>query len=231
MFHFRRSIKRPGSSLSDQLYRKLKRVSGRWCVGHSFFPSLRQGYRKNASEGAKESRVQRSCDCPSISTSVSNHTHTETKGGPLVESWLNVSQTPARRQGQVEGLPSRAGSWGFLGEVGECVWGCDAWAVCHSGWECGCYEGGHRGSERSRWPFHLVPAGRSLLALWQFGEEGGEKGWERHVRNKEVKDWQAQNEEKQKGEVHAVERQLTFPLINAYTVCTGSQHGTRPERP
>lgn len=110
-----------------------------------------------------------------LNMSVSNRTHTEKNGGPLVESWLDVSQMPARSQSQVASVPSRAGSWGFLGVVGVCAWGCDAWVVYHSGSGCGCCGEGHRDSGRSRWPFHWAPAGRSLLALWLLGEEGRKK--------------------------------------------------------
>lgn len=44
------------------------------------------------------------------------------------------------------------------------------------------------------------------------------------MRNTEAEEWQAQAEEKEG--VHAIERQLTFPLIKPYKVCTGSQQGT-----
>ena len=117
MFHSRRSIKRPGSSLSDQFCKKIKWVNGRWCVGHSFLPSSSiQGQRKSASKGAKENRVQESCGYPSIPTSqcLIEHTWRQREG-----RWLKVGRTlpglPARCPSQVEGVPSREGSWGFLG--------------------------------------------------------------------------------------------------------------------
>lgn len=51
------------------------------------------------------------------------------------------------------------------------------------------------------------------------------------MRNTEAEEWQVLAEERnEKGKVHAIERQLTFPLIKSYKVCTGSQQGTWPER-
>lgn len=86
-------------------------------MGLSFLPSLLQGHRKIVSEGAKESRVWRSCGSRFISTSQYLHqTHTETEGGPLVESWLNAAWMLARCQGQVEGwAPLEQGAGAFWG--------------------------------------------------------------------------------------------------------------------
>lgn len=45
------------------------------------------------------------------------------------------------------------------------------------------------------------------------------------MRNIEDEEWQAEEKKKEEGEAHAIERQLTFSLIKAYKVCTGSRQG------
>lgn len=111
LFHFRRSIKRPGSSLSDQFYKKIKRVNGRWCVGHSFLPSL---HRKSVSEGAKESR--RAVAVPP-SQHLSIYTRRQREGRRL-KSWLNVAWMLANPCRKVCPLEQRAGAfWGWRGGV------------------------------------------------------------------------------------------------------------------
>lgn len=146
-------------------------------------PFLSLGNRMGTSEGAKESRVQKSCGCPSISACqyLIEHTHRQREGRWLKGGWMFPRCRHAVR-GPEDSVPSRAESWGFLEAVGVCAWGCDAWVVCHSGWGCGCCGEGRRGSGRIRWPFHWAPAGRSLSALSQFGEGGREKKWERYIR-------------------------------------------------
>lgn len=155
-------------------------MNGCWCVGRSFLPSFLQGHRKRVSEGARESRVQVNCGCPSNLTSQYLLEHTQRWGGGVGEGGCRLSAgwtlpgLPARRQSLMKGVPSRAGSWGFLGVAGACAWGCDAWEVCHSGWGCGRCGECHRGSGRSRWPFRWVPAGHSPLALvWDKRKDRG----------------------------------------------------------
>lgn len=109
---------------------------------------------------------------PHLWVSKIKHTHTRREG-----RWSKVGcefpRMLACRQGQVEGGPSTAESWGFLGVVGMCALGCDAWAVCRSGWGRDCCEEGHTGSGRSRWPFHWVLVRHSQWALCCRKERSG----------------------------------------------------------
>lgn len=139
------------------------------------------GNRKSVSEGAKESRVQVNCGCPSISTSqyLLEHAQRHGGGGPGLRVGQTLPGGPARCRGPGGGLASsRGGSWDSLGVAGVCAWGCDAWEVCRSGWACGCHGECHRGSGRSRWPFRWAPAGHSLLALQRSGSKRKETSGE-----------------------------------------------------
>lgn len=189
MFHSRRSIKRPGSSLSDQFYKKIKRVNSRWCVD-SFYPppSIRTAGRERVREPKRGG-------CSSISTSLYliEQAQRQREGRCLNVFW---TLPEARRREGVCLCPSRAGnwSWGFLGVAGVCVLGCGAWAVCHSDWGCDCCGEGRKGSGRSQLPFHWVPAGHSLLAL---KELQGKK--ERKTREKFEKNAKAKSKRERRG--------------------------------
>lgn len=98
MFHFRRAIKRPGSSLSHQLYKTIKWVNGCWCVGHRFLPSHLQGHR----ESAKESMVQRGCVHLVTGSQylITTHTQRQTTGELLAEScFASMLSRPRGRRG------------------------------------------------------------------------------------------------------------------------------------
>lgn len=93
-------------------------VAGVW--DNSFLPSFLQGHRKRVSEGAKESRVQVNCGCPSISTSQYLREHTQRQGRgavgwKLAERCLDCQHAVRAR---VSPLEQGAGAfWGWRGCV------------------------------------------------------------------------------------------------------------------
>lgn len=202
-FHIRRSINRPGSSLSDQLYKKIKWVNGRWCVGRSFLPLPSW----SVSEGAKEGRVQRSCGCPSISTSqyLIGHNRRQREGRWLKFGWMFPRcQHAVRARWRLCPLEQGAGAfWGWRGRVcGAVTHGQNvivAGDVAASGKVIGALgeAGGH--SIRSLQDTHRRLCHSS-------GKKDRGKKWERYVRNTEVEEWQVQAEGKNENkEVHAIE--------------------------
>lgn len=218
-----------GSSLSDQLYKKIKWVNGCWCVGHSFLPSLLQGHRKSV--GAKESSVQRGCGCPCISTSqyLIHHTRRQREDRWLKVGWKLPGCRHAVRVGRrVCPLEQRAGAlWGW--------WGCVRGAVTHGQYVIVAGDvaatgkvigtlgeaGGHsigslQNTHRRLCDILVKEEGKSRRGMWK---------------TLRLKSGRQRLREKEQSEVHAIQKQPTFPLIKAYKVCTGSQPATWPERP
>lgn len=177
MFHFRGSIKRLCHSVSSLFFLFKWKQKDEWSLVHGTLPP--SGPEKEDQwEPDREQDSDELWLSLHLSISVSDRTQTDVVGwggvGGVGGVWVARCYPGASAccQSPTEGAPFRGGSWGFLGEEGECAADCDAWGGCHSGRGCGCHGECHRGSGRSRWPFRWVLAGRSQSALGSFQKRG-----------------------------------------------------------